>query len=615
MNVKGFVAMNKSMLKRWLVMVTILFTSSTVTAQLDSRIPTESAIERIVVNRTPGLGMSVSKTKPGYCVEQISGNAVRYTGPEELVPFIKERPFVGVAMNWKGAIANHDQVWIEVRGSVNARDWSEWLLVEVDHHVEFEDGKIAGVLVFFPKQTQYIQYRATLRADMMLLQPTLDEISFHFINPGVTPQSELDAYKSTVTPFLEPKNRDREIQKIRKSSSEDVAVTASGYAIPRYVDRRSWGASLALTNTASRTQTEVTHMFVHHSAGQTNSSDFAAVVRSYYILHTQSNGWADIGYNWLVDGNGVVYQGRAFASNGFIDVIGAHTGGSNTNSMGVCVIGHYTTVMPTQNALNSLMRVLAWKANDKEIDVRARNIHPFTGRNYHTISGHRDGSATECPGQRLYTYLPTLRNRTHAFLNPPDISIVSAEDTTTVTTRFTAEIAIKNFDTKIEMFLEYGTDADQLTLSTDDIAVESSVDVQSVKVELVDLVPATLYHYRIVAVNSDTFTVSQLRTFTTASPTSIEEEQAPDAFLLEQNYPNPFNPTTSISFELPQSSNVRILIYNSQGQLIAVPADQSYSTGRHSVSFEAGSIASGVLVYALEVDGIIVQTRKMLLLR
>jgi hypothetical protein len=610
--------MNKQqtdMKKMLAFLLTILVTSAGLNAQNSAVASGDTGIEHIVVNRSPEFGFSLAKTKPGYLAEQISDRVVRYTGPEELVPITKEHPFVAVGLTWKGRVSNDHQIAIEIRGSANTRDWSEWMMVDVDHHVDFEDGRIGGVLVFFPAGTQYIQYRATLNAEMMQLQPTLDEISFHFINPGVTPEADLAAHKSTVVPYVEVKDRLQESRSSEKSNSEGVSGQINSFDLPVYVPRTSWGASLNLTNTASRSATNVTHMFVHHSAGQTNSADFAAVVRSYHILHTQTNGWADIGYNWLVDGNGVIYQGRAFATNGFMDVIGAHTGGSNTNSMGVCVIGHYSTVMPTNNAINSLMRMLAWKANEKNIDVRVRNIHPFTGRNYFTISGHRDGSATECPGQRLYNYLPTLRSRTHAFLNPPEIVVMSAEDTTAVTTRFIAEIGIRNFETNVEVFVEYGTDAEDLSMYTEEIAIVASDNVETFDLELVNLMPATNYYYRVVAVNSDTSAVSQVYSFTTASPTSIEGNESPNSFVLEQNYPNPFNPSTSISFELQQAANVRVLVYNSQGQMIAVPAERSYSSGRHSVTFDASNVASGVLVYALEVDGVVVQTRKMLLLR
>ena len=163
------------MKKMMVLLLAILVSSSTLMAQNDGSEASNSGTERIVVNRKPELGMSVGKAKPGYGIEQLSDNSVRYTGPEELVPLTKEHPFVAVAMNWKGNVANDHQIVLEVRGSSNTRDWSEWIVADVDHHVEFEDGRIATVLVFFPPETQYIQYRATLKAEMMHLQPTLDE--------------------------------------------------------------------------------------------------------------------------------------------------------------------------------------------------------------------------------------------------------------------------------------------------------------------------------------------------------------------------------------------------------------------------------------------------------
>jgi len=600
-------------MKKYLLLLLTLLLSGSLHAQ--SRYG-DTTVERIVVDRTPELSMVPSKARPGYHVEQLSDHNLRFSAPEELVPLTLDRPFVAIGTIWTGNLANDHQAIIEVRGSRNTREWSEWMVVEVDHHANFEDGRKAGVLIFFPKDTQYVQYRATLRAEMVNLQPTLDTFSFHFINPGVTPEHDLNTHKATVKELVNVRERISAPMILNKETEADgVAAERVDFDLPVYVDRANWGASLNLTNTANRTQTNVTHMFVHHSAGHTNSNDFAAVVRSYHILHTQTNGWADIGYNWLVDGNGVIYQGRAFTLTGFKDVIGAHTGGSNTNSMGVCVIGHYSSVMPTSNAINSLMSVLAWKAHEKNIDVRVRNIHPFTNRNYFTISGHRDGSATECPGQRLYNYLPTLRNRTHAYLNPPEIEIVSAEETTTVTTIFNAEIGIRNFEVESVVYLEYGIDPEELADFTDEVLLSPSPDVQIWNVQLTNLMPATTYYYRVVGVNTENFTVSELKTFTTASPTSIGESELPSGFVLEQNYPNPFNPATSISFELPQPASIRVLVYNSQGQMIAVPTDRSYSSGRHSVSFDASGISSGVLIYALEVDGIVIQTRKMLLLR
>ncbi|TVQ66416.1 MAG: T9SS C-terminal target domain-containing protein, partial [Balneolaceae bacterium] len=148
--------------------------------------------------------------------------------------------------------------------------------------------------------------------------------------------------------------------------------------------------------------------------------------------HVNGRGWADIGYNWLVDGNGVIYQGRAFNLDGNKDVIGAHFSGYNANTMGICVIGHYNNRMPTGDALFSLNEMLAWKASEREIDPLGTAQHHSPGGNIHRISGHRDsGIYTECPGHQLYAFLPQLRQDVaemlDEFFTPVDYFIPQAD--------------------------------------------------------------------------------------------------------------------------------------------------------------------------------------------
>ncbi len=196
---------------------------------------------------------------------------------------------------------------------------------------------------------------------------------------------------------------------------EDNATLQTGdgpvvYPLPEYIDRTTWGATLGLSNTASRSVTNVTHLIVHHSAGNTTSSDFAAVVRGYWDFHVNGRGWADIGYNWLVDANGVIYQGRAYNLDGNRNVIGAHFSGFNANTMGICVIGNYNNTMPTGDALFSLNEMLAWKSSELEIDPLGTAQHYSPGGNINRISGHRDsGIYTDCPGHQLYAFLPEVR--------------------------------------------------------------------------------------------------------------------------------------------------------------------------------------------------------------
>ncbi len=94
----------------------------------------------------------------------------------------------------------------------------------------------------------------------------------------------------------------------------------------------------------------------------------------------------------------------------------------------------------------------------------------------------------------------------------------------------------------------------------------------------------------------------------------VEINLAPaDGFVLEQNYPNPFNPSTKISFNIPESSNLRLSVYNIIGQEVAVPAEGFFQAGYHEVTFNAKNLPSGIYLYKLQYEGN-VQMKKMLLL-
>lgn len=97
---------------------------------------------------------------------------------------------------------------------------------------------------------------------------------------------------------------------------------------------------------------------------------------------------------------------------------------------------------------------------------------------------------------------------------------------------------------------------------------------------------------------------------------SVDDEinQQPVDFVLDQNYPNPFNPSTRITFEIPNSSRVRIDVLNAVGQRVATVTDQMFTSGRHEVSFNASGMASGIYTYVLQADGVQLR-RNMTLLK
>ncbi|MFD7749745.1 peptidoglycan recognition protein [Streptomyces sp. NPDC059698] len=193
---------------------------------------------------------------------------------------------------------------------------------------------------------------------------------------------------------------------------------------PPIVSRAGWKADESLSTEAPDYLDQVKAVFVHHTA-QTNAyscADSAAIVRGLHTYHVKSNGWKDLGYNFIVDKCGTVFEGRK----GGVDrpVMGAHTYGFNRDTTGIAVIGMYTDTKAATAATTAVARVAAWKLGQYKADP-AGTVQLTAGANgnnmahkqfvagqqygFQRISGHRDGFATECPGLSLYQQLPAVR--------------------------------------------------------------------------------------------------------------------------------------------------------------------------------------------------------------
>ncbi|RAJ55757.1 N-acetylmuramoyl-L-alanine amidase [Streptomyces sp. KhCrAH-43] len=187
---------------------------------------------------------------------------------------------------------------------------------------------------------------------------------------------------------------------------------------PRIVTRKGWGADEKLREKGFAYTRTVKAAFVHHTAtGNTyRCSQAPSVIRGIYRFHVRSNGWRDLGYNFLVDKCGNVYEGRAGGVTRA--VLGAHTLGFNTDTMGVAVLGTYRDSRPPAAAVTAISRLTAWKLGLSGADPKGkvRLVSAGGGRykkgrriEMNVISGHRDGFATDCPGARLYKKLGTAR--------------------------------------------------------------------------------------------------------------------------------------------------------------------------------------------------------------
>ncbi len=237
-----------------------------------------------------------------------------------------------------------------------------------------------------------------------------------------------------------------------------VNATRDGNCLefPDYVPRSSWCGNYTdcLNPTYSVTYITPTHTIIHHGASPYSYTDGAAVVRSYwyYHVHGLSDPWSDIGYNYLFDKYGNMYQGRHNPNLPTSDVKGAHAGYCNSKSIGLNFIGHSDTLAtaPTSAQLEKCWDMLAWWYDNKQLDPTSsaditNQAGQFTFSRYR-ISGHRDvnqtasGSlGTTCPGETLYAMLPNFRVQVAQKMNECGWNIVLPEDDTVPpTTEITA---------------------------------------------------------------------------------------------------------------------------------------------------------------------------------
>ncbi|WP_328911426.1 peptidoglycan recognition protein [Streptomyces sp. NBC_00234] len=189
---------------------------------------------------------------------------------------------------------------------------------------------------------------------------------------------------------------------------------------PEIVPRSDWGADERMVRHAATYTGRVSAAFIHHT-GHTNGYDCAdapELLRGIQADHIKQDGWDDIGYNFVVDRCGTIYEGRA----GGITrpVRGAHTKGFNADSVGIAAIGTFGAGVPVPKAVvEAIARVIAWKLRpgaDPRGSVRLVSTNDESrfpkghAAELHVISGHRDSYLTGCPGDALYAQLPAIRD-------------------------------------------------------------------------------------------------------------------------------------------------------------------------------------------------------------
>ncbi|RMG87502.1 MAG: T9SS C-terminal target domain-containing protein [Bacteroidetes bacterium] len=303
-------------------------------------------------------------------------------------------PFIAVSAVFRGKTSAPEMKAWQIRFSTDQKTWSEWMDLEEDPHANQSPSRRISVLIFAEGGTRFFEIKKPVS---MTFSPD-ETLEIHFYNPG----------KSSPKKIL--------------PSAQVVQRTACGCEQPPALGRLDWCPDGTCFPHPNPSFTEVTHLIVHHTATSNTASDWAAVVRSIWDFHVNVNGWSDIGYNYLIDPEGVLYEGRGN------DILGAHFCGKNTGTMGTAMIGNFSDVAPTEAALNTLQKLLAWKICDKDLDPLGSAFHPASGKTLHRISGHREGCSTECPGDTFFPLFPDIRQGVKDYIDngcSDPVSVVS----------------------------------------------------------------------------------------------------------------------------------------------------------------------------------------------
>lgn len=150
-------------------------------------------------------------------------------------------------------------------------------------------------------------------------------------------------------------------------------------------------------------------IIIHHTAGSDGGNDPASIVRAIYYWHAVVLEWGDIGYNYLIDAEGNIYEGRA----GGDGVVGGHAYneqldvGFNRGTIGISLLGNYESKTPTDAATTALTQLIA--VLGARFDIEPTGESYFINGIIPNVVGHKDVDNTLCPGANLYDDLDTIR--------------------------------------------------------------------------------------------------------------------------------------------------------------------------------------------------------------
>ena len=191
---------------------------------------------------------------------------------------------------------------------------------------------------------------------------------------------------------------------------------------PKVIARPSWGAAVGGTCSAPVVGSSTRGVVVHHTAGNNSytQAQSASIVRGIQTYHIKGHNWCDIGYNFLVDKYGQIFEGRKGGADRAVR--GAHAGNGevNTYAMGISMMGDFDKAEPTDALKSAMVKLVGWRMGTTYMKAKGTYKVRENNLTLNFISGHRDVVGTACPGRYGYAWLSEsggLRDRVEAYIS------------------------------------------------------------------------------------------------------------------------------------------------------------------------------------------------------
>lgn len=406
-------------------------------AGLDSSPSTAESTAHYEWPQVQGYRVQYAAMVPAEAQDDVPADAVVLTEQIET-----GRDFSVAALTWPAAETFPENATITFRVR-EADSWSDWLTVEPDDAGN-EGQERAGTDPFITGSADAIQ--VALQTDDANL-------------PGDLQLTVI--YTDTTT---------TDVTSSSLSTTMSSTTTTAGVTQPQIITRAEWGVSNETPNWTKRYYT-LQAAVIHHTAGTNNytAAQSAGIVKGIFNYHTQSRGWGDIGYNFLVDKYGQIFEGRA----GSIDspasemVEAGHAYGYNKGTLGISALGDYTTATPTAAIYDAYVAVIDWRfdlaglnaSDTSELYAGGYSNSTFdSGSALPRVFAHRDVGSTACPGNAIYGQISSLISRVGDASTSPYFSDVSARTTAFVTEinwMYTSRVSTGWYDNNSRVYLPW----------------------------------------------------------------------------------------------------------------------------------------------------------------